>query len=204
MFDPAVRTPPEMSVTRDLLAHMNLQTARGGTLTLRGNAFTWRITGTASPQLMDTLEADVTEFLRRWKPTTHTQPLPPETYTELTYTQLAYARQCFDLARDAAELSSSQLYWHIKRLRESLGRLERVDPRFTYLHSTAIAAEQLIGEFEIEDGMGAWEELAAIMPQPLHAPSHGPKATSWSMTHRQTPSSPAASRPAGSSCTPAP
>lgn len=154
-----------MSVPRDLLAHMNLQTALGGTLTLRGNAFTWRITGTASPQLMDTLEADVTEFLRRWKPTAHTQPLPPDTYTEL-----AYARQCFDLARDAAELSSSQLYWHIKRLRESLGRLKRVDPRFTYLHSTAIAAEQLIGEFEIEDGMGAWEELAAIMPQPLHAP----------------------------------
>ena len=144
---------------------MNLETARGGTITLGGNAFTWRITGTASPQLMDTLEADVAEFLRSWEPASNTHPLPVDTYIEL-----AYARQCFDLARDAAELAPSELYWHIQRLRKSLGRLERADARFTYLHSTAIAAEQLIGECEVDDGMGAWEELAAVMPQPLPAP----------------------------------
>lgn len=140
-----------------------------GTARPHGLEVTWKIWGDLNDRDLHNVQAFMDDFFAVWK------PRPTRGFkTPMDYATLAYARQCFDLAGDAADMHVSDQFFYLDALRQAMEQLERVEPRFVYAHSLARYATQLAGEFDIEDAMdGAWDELRAVMPQPLTRPIPG-------------------------------
>ena len=140
-----------------------------GTARPHGLEVRWKIWGDLNDRDLHNVQAFMDDFFAIWK------PRPTRGFkTPVDYATLAYARQCFDLAGDAADMHVSDQFFYLDALRQAMEQLERVEPRFVYAHSLARYAAQLAGEFDIEDAMdGAWDELRTVMPQPLTRPIPG-------------------------------
>lgn len=140
-----------------------------GTARPHGLEVTWKIWGDLNDRDLHNVQAFMDDFFAIWK------PRPTRGFkTPVDYATLAYARQCFDLAGDAADMHVSDQFLLLESLRRAMEELEEVEPRFAYAYSLAKYATQLAGEFEIDDAMdGAWDELGAVMPQPLTRPIPG-------------------------------
>ena len=147
-----------------LMEHMDLIKGAGA---CRGYDITWRISGSLDERELRNVNAYLDAFCVMWRPHGRSRVAEPRHYADL-----AYAWQCFELARDAEDGHVSDQFFYLKGLRDALGRLEQVEPRFSYAYCLAEYAVQLAGEFEIEDAMeGAWDELEAVMVRPLSEPS---------------------------------
>ncbi|QPK83303.1 hypothetical protein G7Y29_00240 [Corynebacterium qintianiae] len=137
-----------------------------GHFELGGVDHTWKITAIGLTGLYaEGLNRSVESFLRSWSPrnTRARMDLP-------AYVELAYARQCLQLALAAQDSSVSNVHRFVVELERSLASLEKAHPRFTYPHSVAISAVQLAGELLVDDTMYALEEIHAALPKPLKGP----------------------------------
>ena len=125
-----------------------------------GHRITWRISGDMDARELRNINAFMDDFCATWRPSGKTLVAEPRHYADL-----AHAWQSFTFVDGHV----SDQYFHLKDLRDALGRLEEVEPRFAYAHCLAEYAVQLAGEFEdVEDVL---DELEAVMVRPLAEPA---------------------------------
>ena len=149
-----------------LMERMNLIKGAG---VCGGYDITWRISGSLDERELRNVNAYLDAFCAMWRPHGRSRVAEPRHYADL-----AYAWQCFELARDAEDGHVSDQFFYLKGLRDALGRLEAVEPRFTGVFNVAEFATQLAGEFEIDDVMeNVWGDLEFEMVAPLDGPLQG-------------------------------
>lgn len=133
-----------------------------GSARVAGEAVEWSVRGDVPPETLHMLCDELVHTLE-----THTG------VAELglvSFRELAFARQCFYLARAATEAHASDFYRLLVRMRDAFALLERMDARFTHHHSLAVHAAQLAGEFYRADAEAVLDELEHVLPQPVEGP----------------------------------
>ena len=86
-----------------------------------GYGITWRISGDMDARKMRNINAFMDDFCATWRPSGKTLVAEPYHYADL-----AQAWQSFTFVDGHV----SDQYFHLKDLRDALGRLEEVEPRF--------------------------------------------------------------------------
>lgn len=125
-----------------------------------GHRITWRIIGDMDARELRNINAFMDDFCATWRPRGRSHVVEPRHYADL-----AYAWQSFTFVDGHV----SDQYFHLKDLRDALGRLEEVEPRFAYAYCLAEYAVQLAGEFEDVDNV--LDELEAVMVRPVAEPA---------------------------------